>query len=191
MKFLQKVIYNIEMKVVYKMGKKLSLVLFCTFIFLTKFVYADNEFRVAIGFSKDHAITKTWQEFADQVAEKTDGKVRFTLYPNAELYKEKDTPEALENKKSEAASTFIGRFEERVLSVHVLSLPFIYKNHDVYRETFSTGSEFRQTIETEIYEKYRVKVLWWQNFDRNIIIGKNQHAKLPFDMDKKKCTRLQ
>ena len=84
--------------------------------------------ETGLGSSDSHPVHKALIFFADQVAEKTKGEVKITVYPAGQLGQEKDYIEGVKIGAIEitkVSSAPLGQFSP---SLQVVSLPFIWRN---------------------------------------------------------------
>jgi tripartite ATP-independent transporter DctP family solute receptor len=116
--------------------KKRTLLIYCLFIIglfmafsVTGFAAtAKYNWKLASVLPDTHPVHKALTYFADQVAEKTKGEVKITVYPAGQLGQEKDYIEGVKVGAIEitkVSSAPLGQFSP---SLQVVSLPFIWRN---------------------------------------------------------------
>ena len=89
---------------------------------------AKYNWKLASVLPDTHPVNKALTYFADQVAEKTKGEVKITVYPAGQLGQEKDYIEGVKVGAIEitkVSSAPLGQFSP---SLQVVSLPFIWRN---------------------------------------------------------------
>ncbi|MEP4433148.1 MAG: C4-dicarboxylate ABC transporter, partial [Hyphomicrobiales bacterium] len=99
-------------------------------VILTSSVAAQAEtvIRVTLQLPETHSLGKNWNAFKEIIEEKSGGELTLQLFPSAQLYKDKEVPEAVGTGAVEAGSAFLGRFTGSVPAVDVVSLPFFFRD---------------------------------------------------------------
>ena len=82
---------------------------------------AQTTIRVTLQLPETHSLGQNWNAFKEIVEEKSGGELELLLFPAAQLYKDKQVPEAVGSGAIEAGSTFLGRFAGAVPAVDVLN----------------------------------------------------------------------
>ena len=145
-----------------------------------------NTIRVTLQLPETHSLGVNWNDFASIVEEKSGGEIKFQLFPSAQLFKDKEVPDAVGSGAVEAGSTFIGRFAGSVPAVDVVSIPFIFGSESHIRAAVAPGSDLRMILDDMILKKTNNKVLWWQAFGRNIYLNNGSAIQTPSDIADKK-----
>ena len=78
--------------------------------FSTLPVSAETTIRVTLQLPEKHSLGQNWLAFKKIVEEKSGGELKIELFPSAQLYKDKQVPEAVGSGAIEAGSAFLGRF---------------------------------------------------------------------------------
>ena len=142
--------------------------------------------RVTLQLPETHSLGVNWNDFASIVEEKSGGELKIQLFPSAQLFKDKEVPDAVGSGAVEAGSAFIGRFAGSVPAVDVVSIPFIFGSEAHIRATVAPGSDLRTTIDNAILKETNNRVLWWQAFGRNIYLNNGSAIQTPSDIADKK-----
>lgn len=83
-------------------------------------------FRISLENTTAHVQVKAVQRFTDELAERTRGRMSVELYPNAQLYRDRDVVAALAQGKVEMAVPGTWQLDRFAPSVGVLYLPVFY-----------------------------------------------------------------
>ncbi|MCY4226665.1 MAG: TRAP transporter substrate-binding protein DctP [Gammaproteobacteria bacterium] len=142
--------------------------------------------RVTLQLPETHSLGVNWNDFASIVEEKSGGELKIQLFPSAQLFKDKEVPDAVGSGAVEAGSAFIGRFAGSVPAVDVVSIPFIFGSEAHIRAAVAPGSDLRTTIDNAILKETNNRVLWWQAFGRNIYLNNGSAIQTPSDIADKK-----
>jgi C4-dicarboxylate-binding protein DctP len=147
---------------------------------------AETTIRVTLQLPKTHSLGQNWLDFKALVEEKSGGEMKVQLFDSAQLFKDKEVPEAVGSGAVEAGSAFLGRFTGAVPAVDVVAIPFIFKDEAHLRASVAAGSAMREALDSAILKETNNKVLWWQAFGRNIYLSNGDPIRLPSDMKDKK-----
>ena len=147
---------------------------------------ASTTLRVTLQLPMTHSLGENWKQFKDIVEKESNGDLKVIIFPSAQLYKDKQVPEAVGSGAIEAGSAFIGRFAGSVPSVDVVSIPFLFEDSDHLKKAVSNGSKMRSIIDARILDETGAKVLWWQAFGRNVYLNNDKPIVLPSDLKGKK-----
>ncbi len=148
--------------------------------------FAQTTIRVTLQLPKTHSLGQNWLDFKALVEEKSGGELELQLFDSAQLFKDKEVPEAVGSGAVEAGSAFLGRFTGAVPAVDVVSIPFIFADEAHLRASVAPGSAMREALDSEILKETNNKVLWWQAFGRNIYLSNGSPIRTPADMKDKK-----
>ena len=149
-------------------------------------VFAQTTIRVTLQLPVKHSLGQNWLAFKKIVETESDGALIVQLFPSAQLYKDKQVPEAVGSGAVEAGSAFLGRFAGSVPAVDVVNVPFLFNDEAELRAATSTGSKMRNILDAAVLKESGAKVLWWQAFGRNIYLSKGSAIRTPADIKGKK-----
>ena len=147
---------------------------------------AETSIRVTLQLPETHFVGKNWNDFQKIIEEKSGGELTMQLFPSAQLFKDKEVPEAVGSGAIEAGSAFLGRFTGAVPAVDVVNLSFFFKDEAQLRAAVATGSPMREILDNAILKETGAKVLWWQAFGRNVYLSNGEAVRTPADMENKK-----
>ncbi|MCF6173537.1 MAG: hypothetical protein L3J44_07150 [Campylobacteraceae bacterium] len=147
---------------------------------MTSVLNAAKTMRVTLQLPITHSLGKNWQEFKKLVEKGTNGEVKVVIFPSAQLYKDKQVPEAVGSGAIEAGTAFMGRFTGSVPAVDVVSLPFFFKDETALRKAVKSGSRMRTILDNAILKETGAKILWWQAYGHNVYLNNGKPIKLPY-----------
>lgn len=84
--------------------------------------------------------------FAKQVEEKSDGRIEVEVFPNSELYGDKDEMQAIQSNAVQVLAPASAKFTTIAPSLQVLDLPFIFDDPDEIPEVASPDTEIGKAI---------------------------------------------
>ncbi|HAI96071.1 MAG TPA: C4-dicarboxylate ABC transporter [Methylococcaceae bacterium] len=149
-------------------------------------IKAEEVIRVTLQLPESHSLGQNWLSFKSIVEKKSGGDLKVQLFPSAQLYKDKQVPEAVGSGAVEAGSAFLGRFAGSVPAVEVINVPFLFDDEAALRSAVSTGSKMRNILDAAVLKETGAKVLWWQAFGRNVYLTNDNPIRLPADIKGKK-----
>ena len=150
--------------------------------FTTTAVQAETIIRVTLQLPKTHSLGENWLNFKTIIEERSGGELQLQLFDSAQLFKDKEVPEAVGSGAIEAGSAFIGRFTGAVPAVDVISIPFIFEDETHLRASVAAGSDLRAGLDAEILKETNARVLWWQAYGRNVYLSNGSAIRVPADM---------
>lgn len=149
-------------------------------------VHAETTIRVTLQLPETHSLGKNWLAFKEIIEKESGGDLQLQLFPSAQLYKDKQVPEAVGSGAVEAGSAFLGRFAGSVPAVEIINLPFFFRDEAHLRAAVTNGSAMRNVLDAAVVKETGAKVLWWQAFGRNIYLNKGKPIRTPADLKGKK-----
>lgn len=163
-----------------------ALGLAATLAFASTAAQAETTIRVTLQLPEKHSLGQNWLAFKKIIEEKSGGELKLQLFPSAQLFKDKQVPQAVGSAAVEAGSAFLGRFAGSVPAVDVVNVPFLFEDEAALRAAAATGSEMRKILDAAVVKETGAKVLWWQAFGRNIYLSKGSAIRTPADLKGKK-----
>lgn len=147
---------------------------------------AKTTIRVTLQLPISHPLGKNWQDFKKIVEKESNGELQVQIFPSAQLYNDKQVPEAVGSGSVEAGSSSITRFVGSVPAVEAISLPFFFDDATHLKKALSNGSKMRNILDTQITKQTGVKILWWQAYGHNVYINNKEPIRLPSDLKNQK-----
>ena len=114
----------------FMIGCLLMIGLFMTFSAAGFAATAKYNWKLASVLPDSHPVHKALTYFAEQVAEKTKGEVKITVYPAGQLGQEKDYIEGVKVGAIEITKVSSAPLGQFAPSLQVVSLPFIWRNSE-------------------------------------------------------------
>ena len=168
------------------MHRMLKAAMAASFVLAAPVLAQAETIRVTLQLPETHSLGQNWNAFKEIVEEKSGGDLQVQLFPSAQIYKDKEVPEAVGTGAVEAGSAFLGRFTGAVPAVDVVNLPFFFKNEEHLRSAVATGSPMRNVLDAAVLEETGAKVLWWQAFGRNVYLSNGSAIRTPADLENQK-----
>ena len=131
--------------------------------------------RIAHVYPPDLFITKGYDMFAELVAEKSNGKVNFTVYPAGQLYTDIAAPNAVSSGQIEMGITTLEMLSSNIPATEFSTLP-IFDGYEHVRKSFENGVE---DILKEELNKLSIEPLLWAEFGFAYISSKDKPLDTP------------
>ncbi len=123
--------------------------------------------------------------FEEEVEKATKGEIDVEIYPSAQLYKDKEVPQAVSSGAIEMGTASITRFAGTIPAVDIFYVPFMFNNEEMVRKATAPGSPIRAPLDEAILGT-GARVLWWQAYGGAIMLSKGAPLKTPDDVKGKK-----
>jgi len=146
---------------------------------------AQTTLRVTLQLPLKHHLGQNILEFKKEVEEKSGGDLKIEIFPSAQLYKDKEVPQAVASGAIEMGIASLTRFAGTVPAVDIFYVPFMFDSPSKVKAATAPGSAIRKGLDAAIL-KTGVRILWYQAFGSAIVLSKNPAIKLPSDMKGKK-----
>lgn len=141
--------------------------------------------RLTLQLPMKHHLGQNAQDFKEEVEAGTKGSIRVEIYPSAQLYKDKEVPQAVASGAIEMGIASLTRFAGTIPAVDLFYVPFMFPSLDHVRRATQPGSPIRTALDGEIL-KTGARVLWWQAFGGAVILSHDAAITKPSQMKGKK-----
>jgi len=159
---------------------------FIVFFSMANILSAATTIRVSLQLPISHSLGENWNEFKEIVERESNGELKVVIFPSAQLYKDKQVPQAVGSGAIEAGTAFLGRFTGSVPAVDVVSLPFFFKDRDSLKAAVKSGSNMRTILDGAVLKETGAKILWWQAYGHNVYVNNGKPIRVPSDLKGKK-----
>ncbi len=146
---------------------------------------ADTTMRISLQLPLKSHLGQNLVMFKDEVEAKSGGAIAVEIYDSAQLYKDKEVPQAVGSGAIEAGVASLTRYVGDIPMVDVFYQPFLFDTEAKVRKAVALGSPIRGPIDTAI-EGTGSTVLWWQAYGGAIMLSNGGPVKTPADMAGKK-----
>ncbi len=146
---------------------------------------AERTLRVTLQIAITNILGQNIQAFKELVEERSDGTITIEIYPSAQLYKDKEVPQAVASGAIEMGIASVTRFVGTRPAVDVFSVPFLFEDSNHVAEAVAPGHPVRDMLDQEILST-GARVLWWQPFGLSVMLGKKDPLIAPADLADKK-----
>jgi C4-dicarboxylate-binding protein DctP len=146
---------------------------------------AEQVLRITLQLPITHHLGQNLTAFKEEVERETKGEIKVEIYPSAQLYKDKEVPQAVSSGAVEMGVASITRFAGTIPAVDIFYVPFTFPTWDMVTKATAPGSPVRGPIDAEVL-KTGARILWWQAYGGAILLSKGDPIVTPADMKDKK-----
>jgi C4-dicarboxylate-binding protein DctP len=139
--------------------------------------------RITLQLPETHSLGVNLNDWKACVEKDSDLKVQ--IFPSAQLYKDKQVPEAVGSGAVEMGTASLTRFAGQVPAVDAVYVPFLLDSEEKVRKATAPGSEMRKILDAAVLKESNARILWWQAFGRTIYLSKDP-IRTPADIKDKK-----
>jgi C4-dicarboxylate-binding protein DctP len=145
---------------------------------------ADKTIRITLQLPEKHPLGQNFNAWKSCVeGQASDLKVQ--LFPSAQLYKDKQVPEAVGSGAIEMGAASLTRFAGTVPAVDAIYVPFLLDSEEKVKKATAPGSDVRKVLDAAVLEQTNARILWWQAYGRTIYLSK-EPVRVPDDLKGKK-----
>ena len=152
-------------------------------LFCTDTVSAET-IRITLQLPEAHPLGVNLNAWKSCVEGKTND-LEIQIFPSAQLYKDKQVPEAVGSGAIEMGTASLTRFAGSVPAVDAIYVPFLLDSEAKVKRATAPGSEVRQILDRAVLKETNARVLWWQAYGRTVYLSKDP-IRVPADIKDKK-----
>jgi C4-dicarboxylate-binding protein DctP len=146
---------------------------------------AETKLRITLQLPLKNILGQNLVAFKEQVEKESAGDLKVEIYDSAQLYKDKEVPQAVASGAIEMGVAAHSRFADTAPAIDVFNVPFMFNDPAAITKATSPDSPIRQAIDAEIL-KTGARVLWWQAFGMAVMLSKGEPIIEPADVKDKK-----
>ncbi len=146
---------------------------------------AETTLRISLQLPLKSHLGQNLVLFKDEIEKTSKGDIKVEIYDSAQLYKDKEVPQAVGSGAIEMGVASITRFAGTIPAVDIFYVPFMFNSEEMVRKATAPGSTVRGPIDEAILTT-GARPLWWQAYGGAIMLGKGAPIRTPDDMKDKK-----
>ena len=147
--------------------------------------WAETTLRISLQLPLKSHLGQNLVLFKDEIEKTSKGDIKVEIYDSAQLYKDKEVPQAVGSGAIEMGVASITRFAGTIPAVDIFYVPFMFNSEDMVRKATAPDSPVRGPIDEAILAT-GARPLWWQAYGGAIMLGKGAPIRTPDDMKGKK-----
>lgn len=142
--------------------------------------YEDATIRLAYNLAPEHHISRGIEKFAEDVKDKSNGKVKIETYPSGQLLADTDMNQAILSGGVEMGVNGTTLWSTTIPEMGIFDLPFALPTYEIAEEAID--GKIREELSKEL-EKKGGKILMFADFGYNQLINKKRPIKNPEDYE--------
>ncbi len=146
---------------------------------------AGTTLRISLQLPMKSHLGQNLQLFKDEVEAASDGDIEVQIYDSAQLYKDKEVPQAVGAGSIEMGVASLTRYVGEISAVDIFYQPFLFDTEEKVRKAVAPDSPVRGPIDAAIKDT-GATVLWWQAYGGAIMLSNGGPIATPADMEGKK-----
>ena len=147
---------------------------------------ADVTLRISLQLPLKSHLGQNLVLFKDEVESASNGEIAVEIYDSAQLFKDKEVPEAVGSGAIEMGVASLTRYVGDIPAVDVFYMPFLLNSEEKIRKAVAPGSAVRAPLDEAILET-GARVLWWQAYGTVVLLSNGGPIATPDDMKDKKA----
>ncbi len=146
---------------------------------------AKTPIRITVQVPGTHSLGVNLDDWKKCVEAKSD-ELDIQIFPSAQLYTDKQVPEAVGSGAIEMGTASLTRFAGSVPAVDAVYVPFLLDSPEKAAKFTAPDSPARKIIDDAVLKQTGARILWWQAFGRTIYLSKKEPIRVPADIKGKK-----
>jgi TRAP-type C4-dicarboxylate transport system substrate-binding protein len=140
--------------------KKLALFLSCTTMLASPLAFAQTKWDLPTGYATNTFQTENVQQFADDVAKATGGKLKITVHAGASLYKMPEIKRAVQTGQTQAGEFILSAYANENPLFGVDSIPFLATSYDAAQKLYTASKPATEKLLADQGLKMLFSVPW-------------------------------
>ena len=154
-------------------------------LYSTMAMSAETTLRITLQLPLKSHLGQNLLLFKQEVEKNSNGDIEVQIYDSAQLYKDKQVPQAVGSGAIEMGVASLTRFVGEIPAVDIFYQPFMFNSEALVRKATTKGSPIRGPIDEAIM-KTGSRVLWWQAYGGAIMLSKGSAVGSPEAIKDKK-----
>lgn len=146
---------------------------------------AETTLRISLQLPLKSHLGQNLILFKEEVEKNSNGEIEVQIFDSAQLYKDKEVPQAVGSGAIEMGVASLTRYVGDIPAVDIFYVPFMFNSEELVRAATTKDSPIRAPIDEAIMET-GARVLWWQAYGGAIMLSNGAPVKTPDDIKDKK-----
>ena len=147
-------------------------------VFAATGAFAVTSFRLSNQLPPKHYISQAAEVFAEKVAEYSNGEMEVKVFHSAQLFKDTEIVEALQEGIVEMGLVPVNKWSGMIPATSIFSMPFVFADHAALVDFINGGAD---KLFDEEFQKYDTKVLFWVDYGFVQFFNSKRPLKAPAD----------
>lgn len=148
---------------------------------------AETTLRITLQLPLKSHLGQNLLLFKEDVEKNSNGDIAVEIYDSAQLYKDKEVPQAVGSGSIEMGVASLTRFVGDVPAVDIFYQPFLFNSDELIQKATAKGSTVRAPLDDAILQKTGGRVLWWQAYGSAVMLSKGGPISTADQLNNKKA----
>jgi len=165
------------------LNKKSSLFVILIFAMVLIFsvnIFAKTSIKLSNQLPSSHHISKSLELFASKVDEYSQGKIEIKLFPSAQLFKDTEIVEAIQEGNIELGLVPVNKWSGMIPAAEIFEMPFVFSELDSIEKTINAGAG---ELLDKAFQKKGAKVVFWVDYGFVQYFNSKRPIKKPEDFN--------
>ncbi len=140
--------------------KKIALILACSCSLAAPMAFAQTKWDLPTGYATNTFQTENVQQFADDVAKATGGKLKITVHAGASLYKMPEIKRAVQSGQTQAGEFILSAYANENPLFGVDSIPFLATSYGAAQKLYTASKPATEKLLADQGLKLLFSVPW-------------------------------
>lgn len=140
--------------------KKLAFIIACASTLATPLAFAQTKWDLPTGYATNTFQTENVQQFADDVAKATGGKLKITVHAGASLYKMPEIKRAVQSGQTQAGEFILSAYANENPLFGVDSIPFLATSYGAAQKLYTASKPATEKLLADQGLKLLFSVPW-------------------------------
>ncbi len=140
--------------------KKLAFIIACASILAVPLAFAQTKWDLPTGYATNTFQTENVQQFADDVAKATGGKLKITVHAGASLYKMPEIKRAVQSGQTQAGEFILSAYANENPLFGVDSIPFLATSYGAAQKLYTASKPATEKLLADQGLKLLFSVPW-------------------------------
>ena len=146
---------------------------------------AETTLRISLQLPLKSHLGQNLLLFKEEAETASGGEIEVQIFDSAQLYKDKEVPQAVGSGAIEMGVASLTRFVGEIPAVDIFYMPFMFNSESLVRAATAKGSPIRGPIDEAILGTGS-RVLWWQAYGGAIMLSQGTPVRTPQEIENKK-----
>ncbi len=140
---------------------------------------AKTTLRITLQLPLKNHLGQNLLVFKEHVERQSGGDIAVEIYDSAQLYKDKEVPQAVGSGAIEMGVASLTRFVGDVPAVDIFYQPFLFNSDELIRKATAKDNPVRAPLDDAIVRKTGARVLWWQAYGSAVFLSREGDVSSP------------
>ena len=144
-----------------RFARYMALTVLATFLISAPSAFAEDVLKFSNQFPASHFLSKGMKFYADRVAELSNKKIRIRIFDSAQLFKDTEVVEAIQNNLVQLALIPVNQWSGMIPAADVFEIPFVFNDLSSPKKFLDAGAA---KLLDDAFQTKGAKVVFWVDY---------------------------